>query len=413
MRLPSSALRNLIVGGLLFSLGGVIGYRFQQPVNNSSEGNKLLPIFKLQNIAAPGQYQDVDFAQFWKVWQILDRDYLDPQKLDQVKMVNGAIAGMTSALGDPYTMYLPPVEQKRTTEDLKGAFYGVGIQLGYVDSTLAVVAPLKGNPAEAAGVKAGDLILHVKDVSKKLDEDTTGWSLPDAVDKIRGEKGTTVTLTLFRKDNGQKPFVVDLKRDEILVPSVELAFVENNGKRVAHVSLSRFGDRTKAELDDIVSKILVEKPKLAGIVLDLRNNPGGYFDAAIDVAGEFVKDGVVVSEKGKTDQKDFRAKGLARLANIPVILVVNKGSASASEILAGALKDLRGTKLVGEKTFGKGTVQDARQLENGAGLHVTVARWLLPKGEWIHETGIPVDIEVKDDPDTEGDEVLNKAIDSL
>jgi carboxyl-terminal processing protease len=411
MPLQSSALRSLVIGGLLFSLGGVIGYRYQL-VKGGSNDNPL-PIFKLQNVAAPQEYQDVDFGQFWKVWQILDRDYVDPQKLDQTKMVNGAIAGMTSALGDPYTMYLPPVEQKRTTEDLQGSFYGIGIQLGYVDSTLAVVAPLKGNPAEVAGIKAGDLILHVKDDSKKIDEDTTGWSLPDAVDKIRGEKGTAVTLTLFRKDNGDKPFTVSVKRDEIVVPSVELSFVENNGKKVAHVSLSRFGDRTKSELDEIVSKILIEKPNIAGIVLDLRNNPGGYFDAAIDVAGEFVKDGVVVSEKGKIDQKDFRAKGQARLANIPVILVVNKGSASASEILAGALKDLRATKLVGEKTFGKGTVQDARQLENGAGLHVTVARWLLPKGEWIHETGIPVDVEVKDDPDTEVDEVLNKAIETL
>jgi len=206
---------------------------------------------------------------------------------------------------------------------------------------------------------------------------------------------------------------VDVKRDEILVPSIELSFAEYQHKRVAHISLSRFGDRTKSELDDMVSKILIEKPKIAGIVLDLRNNPGGYFDAAIEVAGEFVKDGVVVSEKGKYDQKDFRAHGQARLANMPVILVVNKGSASASEILAGALKDLRKVKLVGEKTFGKGTVQDARQLDNGAGLHVTVARWLLPQGEWIHETGIPVDVEVKDDPDTETDEVLNKAIESL
>ncbi len=411
MRLSTSALRNLLIGGLLFALGGVIGYRLQPVKGLTAE--QPLPIFKLKNVDQPAEYADVDFSQFWQVWQILDRDYLDPQKLNQAKMVEGAIAGMTSALGDPYTIYLPPVEQKRTTEDLKGSFYGIGIQLGYVDNTLAVVAPLKGNPAEAAGIKAGDLILHVKDTSKGLDEDTTGWSLPDAVDKIRGEKGTTVTLTLFRKDNGEKPFVVEVKRDEILVPSIELSFAEFNGKKVAHITLSRFGDRTKQELDDIVSQILIERPNLVGIVLDLRNNPGGYFDAAIDVAGEFVKSGVVVSEKGKYDQKDFSSKGQARLANIPVILVVNKGSASASEILAGALKDLRSVKLVGEKTFGKGTVQDARQLENGAGLHVTVARWLLPKGEWIHETGIPVDIEVKDDPNTEADEVLNKAIESL
>lgn len=409
MKLQSNTLKNVVIGLLLLVLGGVVGYRLQPSSNPDSN----LPQFQLKNINQPQDYKEVDFSMFWNVWDILKADYLDSEKLDQEKMVHGAIAGMTSSLGDPYTIYLPPVEQKRSTEDLAGSFYGVGIQLGYVDSTLAVVAPLKGGPAEAKGVEAGDLILHVKDEAKGLDEDSGNWSLNEAVNNIRGEKGTEVTLTLFRKDNGSQPFEVTIARDEIIVPTVELEFIDHNGKKAAHIQLSRFGDRTTSEFNDIISQILIERPNIEGIILDLRNNPGGFFDGAIDVASEFIEEGVVVSQKSKYQQQDFKATGKARLANIPVVVVVNRGSASASEIVAGALRDQREAELIGERSFGKGTVQDARELDDGSGLHVTVARWLLPGGDWIHEEGIPVNIEVADDPETEENEILIKAIEEL
>ncbi len=398
---------------LVFVLGGAIGFRLQERKGEVS--SKLLPIFQLKNVDQPREYKDVDFSQFWQVWGILEKDYLDPEKLDQEKMVQGAIGGMASALGDPYTVYLPPADQQRSKEDLQGSFYGVGIQLGYIENTLAVMAPLKGSPAERMGIQAGDLILHVKDATKDLDEDTTNWTLTEAVEKIRGAKGTSVTLTLYRENDDQhdQPFTVDVPREEVVVPSLEVEFVEHNGKKVAHLIISKFGERTNGELDNVISQILIERPNIAGIVVDVRNNPGGYFDTAIDIASEFIKSGVVVTQKSKTTSQDFYSKGTAKLADIPVIVVVNKGSASAAEILAGALRDQRGAKLVGEKTFGKGTVQDARELDNGAGLHVTIARWLLPKGDWIHEEGIPVSVEVKDDPNTEEDEVLMKAIDEL
>ncbi|MBT6401189.1 PDZ domain-containing protein, partial [candidate division WWE3 bacterium] len=317
-------------------------------------------------------------------------------------------------LGDPYTAYLPPEDNQRSGEDLAGSFYGVGIELGYIDGTLAVIAPINDSPAQKAGVEAGDLIVHVRDDKQDLDLDTTDWSLNKAVNHIRGGKGEPVFLTLFRPgDESKGTFEVEIIRDEIIVKSVELEFIEHAGKRAAHIKLSRFGERTQSEWDDVVNQIVAEKGSISGIVLDMRNNPGGFFDTSITVASEFFKNGIVVSQKGKVQTRDFKAKGKARLVDIPVVVLVNKGSASASEIVAGALKDNVGAKLVGEKTFGKGTVQDRRELSNGGGVHITIGRWLMPEGEWIHEEGIPVDVEVELNRETEEDEVLLKGIEVL
>lgn len=419
MTLKGSSLRSGIVAVVLIFAGMYAQYRYQvvelliarTPLRGTKIEQSALARVKNRDSL---RNDTADFAQFWEVWQVLERDYLEPNKLSTEKMVNGAIAGMTAAIGDPYTMYLPPDDNKRSAEDLAGAFYGVGIELGYIDNVLAVVAPLKGTPSEQAGVQAGDLILHVKDTAKNLDEDTTGWSLSKAVENIRGPLGTPVTLTLLRQSEANAtPFEVELRRGQIVVTSVELEFVEHAGKEVAHLSISRFGERTESEWNTAVTEILSRRPAIAGVVLDLRNNPGGFFDGAITVASDFIARGVVVTQQGKFSKQDFPTSGLARLRSYPLVVVVNKGSASASEIVAGALKDDLGTKLVGEKTFGKGTVQDRRELPNGGGLHVTVARWLLPKGSWIHEEGIPVDVEASNDPNTPEDEVLFRAIESL
>lgn len=405
-----SRARQILISILLIALGGVVGYRIR--------GNERIPgispilertgLTSVQNRTQPNQYKDIDFGQFWDVWGILEESYIDPEKINADEMVNGAIVGMTSSLGDPYTMFLPPEEQKRSEEDLSGAFYGVGIQLGYVDNVLAVSTPLKGSPAEKAGLKAKDLIIHVKD--DKIDKDTQGWSLAEAVGYIRGERGTKVTLTMIRRDEKAEPFEVTLIRDEIIVASAEHEFVDlPNGKRAALITLSRFGERTEAEMNAAVEDILKQSPKVDGIILDMRNNPGGFLDGSIDVGSEFIRDGVIVTQQGRNSSRDYLAKGNARLADYPVEVLVNGGSASAAEIVAGALRDRRGAKLIGEKTFGKGTVQDALRLPSGAGLHVTIAKWILPKGDWIQETGIPVNIEVKDDENTEVDEVIEVA----
>ncbi len=356
--------------------------------------------------------QEVSFDTFWEVWNYLERDYIEPDSLNAEKMVNGAIGGMTSAIGDPYTIYLPPADNQRSGEDLAGSFYGVGIELGYIDGILAVVAPLKNTPAEQAGVQAGDLIIRVKDDAKGIDDDSSRWPLNEAVDAIRGPRGSQVTLTLYR-DGATDPMEVALTRGEIVVQSVEVEFVEHNGKRVAHIMLSRFGERTDREWETVVTEVLKNRPNINGIVLDMRNNPGGYFDGAIKVASEFISSGLIVTQKGQFLEQDFSVRGRARFASIPVEVLVNRGSASASEIVAGALRDRLGSKLIGEQTFGKGTVQDRRELNNGGGLHVTIARWLLPKGDWIHDEGIPVDIEVANNPDSDVDEQLLRAIEEF
>lgn len=412
-KIKLSALRNFVIGLLLLVLGGTVGYRYAQ----SGGVDSNIPLSQVFNTEVPAnKKKEVDFGVFWEVWNSLDQTYLYPEELDAKKLVGGAIQGLTRAVGDPYTAYLPPQQNQRSAEDLSGSFYGVGIELGYIDETLAVVAPLNGTPAEAAGIQAGDLILHVADPTKDLDEDTTNWTLNEAVEKIRGKKGVPVTLTLLRKDEEDQygePFQVEIERGEIVVKTVELEFIEQADKRVAHLKVTRFGERTAGEFDQAVVEILGQGYELDGILLDFRNNPGGFFDVAIDLASEFIEEGNVVTQKGRFTERNFEAEGSARLRNFPVLVLVNRGSASASEIVAGALRDQLGAKLVGEKTFGKGTVQDRHELSNGGGLHVTIARWLLPGGDWINEDGIPVSVEVKDDPETEEDEVLQRAIQEL
>ena len=415
--MSSQTVRTVSVGLLLLILGGVIGYRagagevgFSRLLGTISNPQKLL------NTQKPSKIQsDIDFSEFWEVWYRLESQYLDPEKLVAQEMMYGAIQGMTNALGDPYTVYLPPQEQQRSVEDLQGEFDGVGIQLGYISNTLAVVSPLKDHPAEKAGIIAGDLILRIKDEQAGVDRDTLDISLPEAVNLIRGKRGTPVTLTIVRGED--PPVEKTLIRDTILVPSVELSFEEQDGKRVAHLILSRFGEKTEAEWGAAVVEILREfrQNNISGIVLDMRNNPGGYLQGSIDIASEFIPDGTVVIQEGRNESKPYSVTRQARLVGIPVNVLVNKGSASASEIVAGALRDRKGAKLIGENTFGKGTVQDAQDdFKSGAGLHITIGRWLLPSGDWIHEKGLEVDVVAADNPETADlDEALQVAIEQL
>lgn len=410
MQLKVSSIQQLVVGLLLVTLGGLAGYRYGTGTFPFASDAPAAPQFTLVNTLQPTDKKNVDFQQFWEVWRMLEQQYVDPAKINTSDMVDGAIRGMTSALDDPYTAYLSAEQNKQATEQLQGSFYGVGIQLGYIDSTLAVIAPLEDSPAQRAGVQAGDLILHVVDEQKKIDEDTRDWSLDQAVTTIRGPRRSKVTLTLYREAS-KEPFDVELERDEIVIPSVETEFVEFNNKTIAHIKLSTFNERTETEWQQAVTEITRRKP--AGIILDMRNNPGGLFDTAIEVASDFIPSGVIVSQKGKTTNQDYSSSGAGRLQSYPVEVLVNKGSASASEIVAGALRDRIGAKLVGEKTFGKGTVQDRQILSNGGALHVTIAQWLLPSGEWIHHEGIPVDVEAQDVVDTPEDEALQKALEVL
>ena len=410
-------MRQIILTCLILILGMILGLRyasqgslFGQQIaffDNFNKQNSQLNLANLMNSSK--QKAPLSMDTFWEVWQILERDYLESAKIDRSKMMDGAISGMVWGLNDPYTMYLPPEDNSKAEEDLAGSFYGVGIELTYIDGVVGIIAPLSGGPGEKAGLLAGDMIIHVKDEASGLDEDTTNWTLDEAVKKIRGPKGSVVTLSIYRKsDNSNHD--MQITREEIIVESVTLKFIENDGKKFAHLKLAKFGERTLDEWERAIKEILQQKNQLSGLILDLRNNPGGFFDVSIDIASDFVKTGVVVSQKSKYNTKNYNSTGKGRLIGIPTVVLVNKGSASASEIVAGALRDDAQIKLIGEQTFGKGTVQDRRELSNGGGLHITVGRWLTPNGNWIHDDGLKVDVEVVQNYETTEDEVLDQAI---
>lgn len=362
--------------------------------------------------SVPANHGTLDFSLFWKVWDTLSTSYYDKDKLVESKMVYGAISGMVAALEDPYTSFLIPTENKMVTEDLQGNFEGVGIQIGFRGTQLAVIAPLPGSPAEKAGVKAGDYIVGITDDAKNIERGTGGINLQEAVEIIRGKAGTNVKLTLLREGNSD-PFEVDIKREKIDVPSVTVSYIGEEGS-IAHIKVLKFGAETKDEWDKILTDIL-KKPEVNSVVVDVRNNPGGYLQASIDLASDFLPSGsvVVIEENSKGERNEYKVSRIGKLTKMPLVVLINKGSASASEILAGALRDQKKTQLIGDISFGKGTIQEPLQLEKGAGLHITIARWLTPNGIWINEKGLVPDIAVEDNSETEEDEQLQKAIEFL
>lgn len=354
--------------------------------------------------------KNVDMSLFWQVWDTLSAKYFDKGKLVPADMVYGAISGMVSAVGDPYTMFLSPRDNKVVDEDLNGSFEGVGIEIGFRATRLAVISPLDDSPALEAGVKAGDYIVRIQDEEKGIDLGTQGITLPEAVKAIRGPAGSVVTLTLAREGETE-PIVAEITRAKLNVPSIRLSYVGENGE-VALIKVSKFGAETKGEWDEAVSQIL-QKPAVRGVIVDVRNNPGGYLQAAIDLAGDFVSTGttVVVQENGNGTKEEFKSRSLPRLSRFKAVVLINGGSASASEILSGALRDDMKIQLVGEKSFGKGTIQEPVEITGGSGLHVTTAKWLTPNGTWVHETGLEPDVTISDDESTDEDEQLQSAID--
>lgn len=358
--------------------------------------------------------KNVDFTLFWHVWDTLASKYYDKSKLVPSEMVYGAIEGMVAALDDPYTMYLPPTQNKIVDEDLSGSFEGVGMEIGYREMKLAVVAPLSGSPAEKARVKAGDFIAHITDVKKNVDVSTSGISLPQAVGYIRGPAGTKVTLTLIRVGSNA-PIVVDITRAKLDVPSVVLSFVGKDSD-IARIKVNKFGAETVKEWGVAVDEILTKGNSVKGVIIDLRNNPGGYLQASVDLASEFLPVGttVVIQDNGDGTKQEYKTQKFGRLQKLPVEVLINGGSASASEILAGSLRDQIKAKLIGEKSFGKGTVQEPVEINGGSGLHVTTAKWLTPNGTWVHGVGLTPDVTVLNDEKTpEVDSQLQKAIDQF
>ena len=328
--------------------------------------------------------EKVDMRLFWDVWALLASKYVDPQALDFKEMIYGSIKGMVYSLEDPYTTFLTPKENKDFQNGLEGTLEGIGAELTLRNELITVVSPLKNSPAKKAGLQPEDVILKIDGV------DVNEYSFEQAVMKIRGTRGTKVVLTIVRKGLDE-PIDLTIIRETININSVDWKMKDN----LAIVEINQFGDKTQDEFSKAISEILPKRP--SGIILDLRYNGGGYLDGAVDIVSEFIDKGKVVSVKKRNPEEDevIYVNGQARVANVPMVVLINKGSASASEIVAGAIQDYARGKVIGEESFGKGTVQEVENLIDGSSLRVTVAKWYTPNNNNISEVGIKPDIEVK------------------
>lgn len=329
------------------------------------------------------------FAPFWETWNLVHEEYYR-QPVSDTLLVQGAIQGMLQSLGDAHTGYMPPSQFNIATSDIQGELEGIGAEVDSRNGELTIVAPLPDSPAEKAGLQPGDVIVTVNG------RDVTGMPLLEAIMLVRGPAGTSVHLEVRRAgQDGLLQF--DIVRARIQLASVTSRLLDGN---YAYVRISTFGDRTTEELRQALQKLLAQHPK--GLILDLRGNPGGNLYTALDVASQFIKEGpIMIEEWGDGRRKTFSADGRGLAIDIPLTVLVDQGSASASEIVAGAIQDRGRGRLVGETTFGKGTVQDWHALDEGrnGGVRITIARWLTPNGRWVHETGLTPDIPAVRSPE--------------
>jgi carboxyl-terminal processing protease len=380
----------LIIAVLLAFVAGnrlqTIGDYFFAPYTN--KGNQTLS-------------QNLDFKTVESVYDTLKQKY--DGKLDMAKLQDGLNKGLVDAAGDPYTTYLSAQEAKEFKDDLEGTFSGIGAELGKRNDKLVVIAPIDGSPAQKAGLRAADQIIKIDS------EDATSLSVDEAVAKIRGKAGTAVKLGLVR---GDTPLELTITRAQITVPSVTSEILAGN---IGYLKISRFSEDTSSlarkAAEDFKAK------NVSAVVVDVRNNGGGLLSSSVDVAGLWLDNKVVVEEReGGRTKAALRSEGNPPLAGIKTVMLINEGSASASEILAGALRDHDAATLIGEKSFGKGSVQELIDLDNGAQLKVTVARWYTPNGKNIDKEGIKPDVEVKltpEDFNAAQDPQKDKALESL
>lgn len=331
---------------------------------------------------------DLDLGLFWSVWQSIKTDYVDFGSVKKDEQVYGAIKGLVSALGDPYSEFMSPTETTEFDNNLNGKLEGIGAELVIKDDKLTILSPLKDSPAEQNGILPGDYIYMV---DGQLTGDMTLW---EAIMAIRGKEGTSVKLTIVREGNSEL-IEKNIMRQEINVPSVENEFLDSGGKKIAHLSIYQFGDDTVKEFEKSVQDIVLTSPD--ALILDLRMDGGGYLDASVDIIGEFFKDEVTATSIKNRDgvTQVLTTKGAGRLANIPMVVLIDGGSASASEIVAGALQDYNRAKLIGVQSFGKGSVQELNNLSDGSSLRLTIAKWYTPLDKNVNEVGLTPDIVVE------------------
>lgn len=412
--MQSKLLKYLMIGflavvllGGAFSGGVVVGWLLP---GQSQLGSSLFPSYvssdEVQSAAPSGEREEL-FKPFWEAWDIVHQQYVD-QPVDDLQLMRGAIEGMLTSLGDEHTSYMDPDSFRTANEHLEGKEYeGIGAWVDITGEYLKIISPMPGSPAEKAGLRTGDIILKVDQ------EDMTGIAGDLVLKKVLGPAGSSVTLTI-RRDSVEAPFDVTIQRARITTPQTESKMLDQN---VAYIRLFTYGDLTASELRSGLRELLAKKP--VGLVLDLRGNGGGYLDTAVAVLSEFFKPGTIVmyEEYGNGDRITLKTKGGATATDIPLVVLVDEGSASSSEITAGAIQDLGRGVLVGKTTYGKGSVQNWVALKENAGaVRVTVARWLTPNNRQINSVGLTPDFEIEfteEDVQADRDPQLDKAVEIL
>lgn len=350
------------------------------------------------------QITGFDETMYKQVWNTIRDNYVDSSKFSQTDLFYGSLKGLAEATGDPYTIFMTPKESKAFDEDMAGAFEGIGAEIGIKNEVITVIAPLDGTPAQKAGLKAGDKIIKIND------EVTVNFTVNQAVAKIRGPKGTEVVLTIVR-DGVKDPLVIKINRDLIQIKSVKTVWKN----KTLIITVSGYNDDTDSLFAQAVDEA-VEK-QAQGVILDLRNNPGGYLDSSVAMVGNWVTGETAVVEKmNDGTATPHLTSGSAKLRGLPTVVLVNQGSASAAEITAGALQDYGLATIVGETTYGKGSVQVIRGFDDGSSLKITIAKWFTPKDRSIDKEGIKPDVEVlmtQADYDANRDPQMDKALETL
>jgi carboxyl-terminal processing protease len=372
---PVVVLSGVLFVALAFSVGFFVGHsNGTRSVVPAGEGVVI-------NQGSVTKAEKVDFRNYWDIWNFIKDEYYK-QPVSDTDLYFSSIKGLVAGLEDPYSVYFDPKEAERFNSNIEGSFEGIGAEIGIKDEKLTIVAPLDSSPAKAAGTMPGDWIVLIDET------ETLGMTIEEAVDLIRGEGGTQVVLTVKRE--GEDALLeLPITRAKIVIDSVKWELTDDN---IIQISVSTFNSETSKLFQEAVQEALEKNVK--GIILDLRSNPGGLLNSAIDIASAWVGYEPVVIEKAKEKTKTFRGVIAPRLSGIKTIVLVNAGSASGSEIVAGALQDYKHATLVGTKTYGKGSVQDYRQLSDGSAVKITTAQWYTPNGRTINKTGIEPDYNI-------------------
>ncbi|PIZ98665.1 MAG: S41 family peptidase [Candidatus Komeilibacteria bacterium CG_4_10_14_0_2_um_filter_37_10] len=386
----------IIIVPVIFFIGVYTGQLGNTTVNTTNDYGQVV------NIDSRPAYltKNIDFNLLWQTWNLLKSKYLHQDKLNEVELFYGALAGSVAALRDPYTVFFDPKVALEFTEELSGQFQGIGAEIGIKDNHLTIIAPLPGTPAEKAGIQSGDKIIAINQL------DTTNISVDKAVSLIRGEKGTKVSLIIVHASDNQ-PIKLEIARDVIKIVSVSWQMKEN---KIAYLKITHFNQDTGERFKEAVNQIINQGAQK--LIVDLRNNPGGFLDVAIELGGYWLDDQVMVKEMfyDATKNKDYKTVGNPILKSLPTVVLVNGGSASASEILAGALQDYKLATVIGETTFGKGSVQELENLSDGSAIKITVAEWRTPNNRVINEKGVEPDIKVERNYEDPDDNQLKEAL---